>query len=69
MGARLIFFKHPKTKEENMKFCPIVQLGCDKCFFNYKCKGDEKEKATAFRLTFPRETNVSGFRTKLRRIC
>ena len=51
MGAKMIFYKSPKTGVETFDFCPLVKYGCDWCPFNNTCIGEEKEKAVAFQLT------------------
>ena len=49
MAAKMIFYKHPETGEKTMQFCPLVQVGCEKCFLPKRCKG-ESDPCVAFRL-------------------
>ena len=47
MPAKMIFLKIRGI--ETMHFCPIVEVGCDKCFVPPRCKG-ENDKNIAFNL-------------------
>ena len=49
MTVKLIFFKHPKSGEEDFKFCPFAKTGCENCFLPEGCRGIDSEQI-AFRL-------------------
>ena len=64
MAARMIFYKHPDNGVETMQFCPVVKIGCRECFFNRVCKGEQKEKAIAFKLRFYKDRSFTLKRIK-----
>ena len=47
MPAKLIFYKEPKTGEATFNFCPLVSVGCAKCFLPPACNG-ESDTRVAF---------------------
>lgn len=49
MSAKLIFSIDPKSEKKTFQLCPLVEVGCGKCFLPSGCKG-EHDKNVAFRL-------------------
>ncbi len=50
MPAKLIFYETVEG-DKGMKFCPLVDYGCEKCFLPPVCNG-ENDPYVAFKLVF-----------------
>ena len=66
MAAKLIFFTIPRSGRETALFCPLVKIGCDKCFFNHTCKGEYDDDAKVFRINWKDKLGMARMLSKKR---